>query len=401
MHPRAAALDTRAHDPRGASDPPARSAADLPGCLRLYRLRAPGSLARPGPLHPVPRAGPHRSGVSVPRLALPALALWAAVHAAHLRLHAPRPGRRAVGIEGARDALQPRRDRAGGPCRGAHGSFAARGRSVRGPQPGAAGAGGGWRSQRHVDDALAGACAGPDGDGFTRRRQILARGSCPPRVKRAGGGGHRGITPRGPSPSSLQVRGRRARRGCRDQGLGWARASLSRAGAWACTRAPGSARERAGVSRRACHRRGARVRLARVWLRERVARTAAADRGALDPGRDRAPVRPDGAAGMVAQRIRGPLRRGARTHAVAHRARRRLAHAGRLGDARAAPLHRVAVAVVCDLGPTAGRPQHQPPPARGHAPLLRLRPPDPPPARQAAALPAAPPRAQTCPGGET
>ncbi len=314
----------------------------------------------------LPRAGPRRSGVSVPRLALPALALWAAVHAPHLRLHAPRAERRTVGAEGARGALQPRRGRAGGPRGGAHGPLAARGRRLRGPQSGAAGAGGGGRSQRHADDALAGACAGPHRHG-----------------------------------QSLQVSGRRARRGGRGQGIRRPRAAVSPPGAPACARAPGPARERTGVSRRACDRRGARVRLARVRLRERVARTAAADRGALDPGRDGASVRPCWAARMVAQRVRGPVRRGARAHAVAHRPRRRLAHAGGLGDARAAPLHRLAVAVVRDLGATAGGRQRQPPPARGHAPLLRLRPPDPPPPRQAAALPAAPPRAQTGPGGET
>lgn len=366
MHSRIADVGARAHDPRSPSDPAAGSAADLPGRVRLHRFRAPWGLARPGPLHLVPRAGPHRSGVSVPRLALPALPLRTAVHAPHLRLHAPRVERRAVGAEGARGALQPRRGRAGGPRGGAHGPLAARGRCIRRPQPGAAGAGRGGRSQRHADDALAGACAGPYRHG-----------------------------------QSLQVRGRCARRGGGGQGIRRPRAAVSRAGATPCARAPGSARERAGVSCRACDRCGARVRLARVWLRERVARTAAADRGAFDPGRDGAPVRPEGAARMVAQRIRGPVRRGAGAHAVAHRPRRRLAHTGGLGDARAAPLHRLAVAVVCDLGATAGRAQRQPPPARGHAPLLRLRPPDPPPPRQAAALPAAPPRAQTGPGGET
>ncbi len=327
-----------------------------------------------------------------------------------------------MGAEGARGAVESRRDRAGGHRRGAHGPLAACGRRLRRPKPGAARAGGRRRPQRHADDAPAGARAGFDSDGGHIQRQLDAwrvnrthprwrgcgrlrslapRGSGRAHRGRGGIGRLRPLPPRGSLLSSLQVRGRRARRGGRGEGLRRSRTAVPPPGALAYTRAPGAARERADLPGGARAGRGARVRLARVRLPQRPARAAAADRRPLDPRGDRAPVRAGGAARVVAQRVRRPPHRRARAHAVADRARRGLAHAGRLGDARAALLHRLAVAVVCDLAATAGRPQRQPPPARGHAPLLPLRPADPPAAGQTAALPAAPPRAQTSPDGET
>ena len=73
--------------------------------------------------------------------------------------------------------------------------------------------------------------------------------------------------------------------------------------------------------------------------------------------------------------------------AVAHRARRRLAGRGRLDDARAAAVDRLAAAVVCDLAAAASGRQRRSAPVRRHAPVLRLRGPDPPAARRPAAQP--------------
>ena len=90
---------------RRARDPAARAAADLPGRLRLPRLRAPRRAARPRSVHARRRAGVRRRSLLVRRLALPALALRPAVHAAQLRRRAARPRRRAVGAEGRRRGL--------------------------------------------------------------------------------------------------------------------------------------------------------------------------------------------------------------------------------------------------------------------------------------------------------
>jgi hypothetical protein len=201
VHPRAAAVGAGPDRCRGPRDLAAGSAADIPGRVRLHRLRAPGRTAQPRPLHEFPRADPHRPGLPLPRLALPALPLRAAVHAAHLRPHAPRPGGRTVGAEGARRARQPGSDRVSWGCRGAHGPLAARRRGVRGAQSGLAGAGCRRRPQRHA--GAAGACGrtGFDRHGCGRHSPFAPRGPGRAYSRRHSRGRHSPPAARGPLSS--------------------------------------------------------------------------------------------------------------------------------------------------------------------------------------------------------
>jgi hypothetical protein len=96
----------------GASRPPARPPAGLPGCVRLPRVRAYGRVARPRPLHAHRRRSAERPGVQVRRVAVPALALRPPVHARQLRDRPARARRRAVGVQGAVRRGQPRGGRA-------------------------------------------------------------------------------------------------------------------------------------------------------------------------------------------------------------------------------------------------------------------------------------------------
>ena len=85
-----------------------------------------------------------------------------------------------------------------------------------------------------------------------------------------------------------------------------------------------------------------------------------------------------GTPALVAAPLPRGLLRGARADDVAHPARRRLARDGRLVDARAAGVHRLAAAVVRDLAAAASGPRRGPAAVRRHAAGLRLRDPDPP-----------------------
>ena len=87
---------------------------DVFGYLDFARL---GALHGLDPYTHVAAQAPTRSGLPVRRLALPALSLRPAVHARQLRDRAARARRRAVGVEGDRGRLEPRRggaDRARG-----------------------------------------------------------------------------------------------------------------------------------------------------------------------------------------------------------------------------------------------------------------------------------------------
>jgi hypothetical protein len=308
-----AAAGARIRDPRRKRHPVARPAADLPGRVRLHRLRAFGRAARPEPLHELPRAGRRRPGLPLPRLALPALPLRPPLHARQLCHRAARPRGRAVGVQDRRRAVEPGRRGARRRRGEAHGQRPTLCDRVRRPEPGPAGAGRRRRAQRHARTTAA-----------------------------------------GPRTRSQRHRGNRiARRGCRRQGLGRPRAPLpgalppARAGA----RAAAGRCDRRPRARRADRCRRLRRRRARLpW---RPARPAADGRHAQHSRRDGASVRPHGHTYVVAQRLPWRLPARARAHAVAHVARCRLARAGRLGDARAAARHRVAVAVVRDLGAAA------------------------------------------------
>jgi hypothetical protein len=166
-----AACRDRRRDRGGARDPAARSAAALARRIRLHRLRADGRAARTRPLYARRGAGVWRRSLRVPRLALPALAIRPAVHAAQLRDRATRRRRLAVGVQSDRGAQQPRRDRAdrarGRPAR----ALATLGERVRRAQPAAARARGRRRAQRHADHADARARARAD----RRREPALPR----------------------------------------------------------------------------------------------------------------------------------------------------------------------------------------------------------------------------------
>ncbi len=131
--------------------------------------------------------------------------------------------------------------------------------------------------------------------------------------------------------------------------------------------------------------------------RRRRARLPDGDRGAAaarcDPqraGGERAAVRSQRHPRLVAGSVGGGLPGGAGGHPLAHRAGRRLARCGGVGDDRPAPLHGLAAAVVCDLAAAPSGRLPRSAPAWRRAPALRLRRPDPPPAGR--------PPAQPCPG---
>jgi hypothetical protein len=146
----------RAGDRGGERGTAARAAADLPGRVRVPGVCAPGRAAQLGPLHARGGRSAHRRSVPVHRLAVPALALWPAVHARLLSARAARTGGRPLGAEGCRGDVQPRRGRPHGKRGEQDGPLSKGGGGVRGLEPGAAGARGGRRPQRHARAAGAG-----------------------------------------------------------------------------------------------------------------------------------------------------------------------------------------------------------------------------------------------------
>jgi hypothetical protein len=96
-------------------DPAARPAADLPGRVRLPRVRAPRRAARPGSLHALCSRSSDRPGLPVHRLAISELPLRPAVHAAQLRDRTLGTRGRAVGVQGDSRSLEPRCGRADRP----------------------------------------------------------------------------------------------------------------------------------------------------------------------------------------------------------------------------------------------------------------------------------------------
>jgi hypothetical protein len=342
-------------DHRGAPRAAARPTADLSGRVRLPRFRPTGRPARAGPVHARRRSGAHRPRVPICGLALPELALWPAVHPRQLRDRAARAGRRVVDVEGARGHLEPRGNRAGDARRHQAGPLAALHRRLCGPESGAARAGRRRRTQRHA--AATGA----------RRRT----------------GTHRRSEP------TLARRRRHAGRGGGDQGHRRACAAVFDARPTQHARAPARGGRHRGEPGVTGDPRADRLWLARVWLHQRRERAAAV-------GGDPQHARGDSSAGgtarhaeLVAPLLYRGVRRGLRIRAVAHPARGRLARGGRVEHAGATAVHRLAVAVVCDLAAAASRGQWRSAPARRHARLVRLRPADPPAVRQWAAQPAA------------
>ncbi len=337
-------------------DPRPRTAVDLPRRLRLHRLRSHGGAARPRPLHALPGRSRQRSLLPVHRLAVPALAVWTAVHARELRDRSARARGRAVDVQSRDGPRQPR----GGVAHGAGGGALGRLRPLRdglpGTESGAARAGRRRRPQRHVVDLRA----------QPRAAAQRRRGGPPSRRRARASGGSRGEA---------------------DGGAGDAlpRARLAR-------QPPAAA---GGGSR------GARPRRRRAGRRDRLRPTCArlpdGDRGAAaarcDPqraGGERAAVRSQRHPRLVAGSVGGGLPGGAGGHPLAHRAGRRLARCGGVGDDRPAPLHGLAAAVVCDLAAAPSGRLPRSAPAWRRAPALRLRRPDPPPAGR--------PPAQPCPG---
>ena len=300
-------------------DSAAWTAADLPGRLRLPRVRAVGGRARARPVHAFRRRSSNRPVLPIHRLAVPALPLRPAVHARELRAGAAGPGGRAVGVQSDRGSVERRRGAAGRARRRASRSLTQLGARVRRPEPRAAGAGGGWSAQRHAAAGGARAGAGVDGGGepaFARRRS-------------------------------------RARRGRGHQGHGRARAAVSGARTGRRARAPARGTRRGRRAAGGGARRRARLRRARARLPERGRRAAAARGHAQHSRRDRAPGGAERHPGLVAPSLCRRLCRGARVCVVAHRSRSRLARGRRLEHDRTARLDRLAVALVCDLGAAA------------------------------------------------
>ncbi len=230
----AAAGGARGHDRGGVRDPAARTPADLPGRLRIPRIRAPGGSARARSVYAFRRRSSHRPGLPLHRMAISALALRPAVHARELCARAAGTRRRPVGVQGDRGPLEPRRGRAHrARCRAPR-PLPQLGARVPRSEPRTAGAGGRRSAQRHAAAARAGARAGVD----RGREQALARS--------------RGCA--------------RRRRG--HQGHRWARASVPGARAVADARAPSrrARRRRRAAGGRA--RRRARLRRARARLPE-------------------------------------------------------------------------------------------------------------------------------------
>jgi hypothetical protein len=349
------AADARDHrgDRRRKCDPAAGTAADLPGRVRLSRLRPPGRAAWSGPIHARGGAGVRRRSLLVRRLAVSALPIRAAVHARQLRDCSARARRGPVGVQGARRREQPRGRRAGRARRRQARPLASHCGGVRRPEPGAARAGRRWRAQRHADHAGA-------------RRRARAHGRREPALSRG-----RGDT----------------RGGRRRQGHSRAGPAVPDASPPPLARTPaGCGRGRRGPAR-ARRDRSARLRLARARLSRRCRRATAAGRRAQRARRDGAAVRAERDARLVARRVRRAVRRSARLRAVAHGARRRLARGRRLDDARAAAVDRLAASLVCDLGAAASRGQRRSAAARRDAAVLRVRDPHPPAARRWAARP--------------
>ncbi len=197
----AVAADARRRDRAGERDSDARPAADLPGCVRLPVVRAARRPARARSVHAHGRRSVCRPDVRVHRLAVPALALRAAVHAAELRARAARAGRRAVGVQGDRRRQQPGRGRADRARGRASRALARLGGGVRGAQSGDARAGGGRGAQRHAGGARAGGGAGAE-------RPARSAGGLPsPRRVGAGRGRRREADGRAgaPVPGALQA----------------------------------------------------------------------------------------------------------------------------------------------------------------------------------------------------
>jgi hypothetical protein len=145
---RASDARTRARggDLGGARDSAPGSPADLPGRVRLPRLRPPGRPTWPRSLYACPRRSAQRLGLRIRRLALPALPLWTAVHARKLCDRTAGARLWVVGLEGARGLLEPRRGRTRRTSSSQAGAFAALGGGFCGPEPGAARAGRGRRA---------------------------------------------------------------------------------------------------------------------------------------------------------------------------------------------------------------------------------------------------------------
>ena len=328
---------------------------DVFGYLDFARL---GALHGLDPYTHVAAQVPTDSDLPIRRLALPALSLWPAVHARELRDRAARARRRAVGVEGARGRLEPR----------------ARSR---------------WSHAR------------PAEQGHSPRWAAAFVGLNPVLLELAVGGAHNDTL------LLLALAGALAAHGRREPALGapapprWSRGWRSRSPpGWRCRFSCSrrhSTRERLRVAgaRRAepgcCSAiaRADRLRLARVRLHQRRERAAAAGGDPQHARRDRAPGGTARHAELVAPLLHRRVRRGLHIRPVAHPARGRLARGGRVDDAGAAAVHRLAVALVCDLAAAASRGQWRSAPARRHARLLCLRAPDPPAARQRAAQPAA------------
>jgi hypothetical protein len=327
-----------------ARDPAARTAADLPGRVRLPRVRAHGRPARPRPLHAFRRRSTHRPGLPVRRLAVSALPVRPAVHARKLRHRAVLTRERTVGVQGAGRALEPGRGGVDRTHRPSPRAKRALGGELRRAEPRAARAGSRRRAQRHAGDGAARACAHAE-----------RRCESPPASRRGRAGAWRG---------------REA-----DRGAG---AAVSRARLAVATGAPAHGAERGARPARADRGGRRRLRRARARLPRRGGRATAARGHAQHPRRDRAPGGPERHASVVAPSFRGGFRGRARRCAVAYGAGRGLARGGWVDDARAAAVHRVAAAVVRDLAAAASGRQRRSAPDRRHARVLRVRRPHPP-----------------------
>ncbi len=356
----------RGGDRGRARDPAARAAADLPGRVRLPRrsrgwARCTGSTrTRTSP--PKRPTDPVFPFVGWPFQHSPYGPLFTL---AQLRARAAGAGRRAVGVQGARRRLEPRRGRAdrAAPPR-ALGRSAELGGRVRRPEPGAAGAGRRRSAQRHA--AAAGAGAGAGADAPARPRGGLGI-RAPPRAALAAGVGVK-VTAGLVLPFLVLASPRCAR--ARAGGAGGACAALL-------------AVALVGLLGFGAHALGF---LNAVGEQQQLVATHSV------PAETARLVGLSGTPSWWRHLYRRRLPRGARVRAVAHRARRGLARGGRLEHDRAAGLDGVAAAVVRDLGAAASGRQRRSAPARRHAPALRLRGPHPPAACRPAAQPRRPPR---------
>ncbi len=307
---------------------------DVFGYLAFARM---GALHGLDPYTHFAAEAPARPGVPVRRLAFPALALRPAVHACQLCDRAAGARRRPVGVQGDRGRVEPRRGRADR-ARGR----AASGRSARwaaafvGLNPVLLVLAVGRRAQRHAAAAGAGGRAGAD----RRSQRAHARGR--------GGALAAGVGVKVTAGLALPFlvlapsrwRERRARGGERGA-------------------RPAGGRAASGV---------VGFGIARVRLPRRGRRTAAAGGHAQRARRDRAAGGAERHPRLVAPPVPGGLRWWCSAYALWRTdARRRLARGGRLDDARAAVVDRVAAAVVCDLAAAASGRQRRPAPARRHA----------------------------------